>query len=373
MQRKNKPIAEESQKEKKKTKKRKRDDLTYNPRRDPNKKRKLTTGKDVLGMRCDTSKTVEKDGKEEELKVAILISDVITTTNGLSLDDIQDKVSKKIKENPTYRPLHKIVEHNANGSPVKIETPKKTVLTRKLRTNVMSFFDNRPLVLQCDVQIKQLDESHAFYQSKQYALIKQFFNSVKSQEALVTPSLFKKTDAERRKNVYPRNSTQNEHLALSGKAKDGSATKYANEVVCHIDGMKWNWLHLIAHEIWGDKSQMMENLVGGTEHANTDMIFVESQLRYLSKRYPEGFTLQSKAHLIEKAGSAKQEHLQLGTRIDFYIITKDFTLPFEFNAQNQCQPHIEYQAAMKALFQTVVELSQATSENKENIKPKKSK
>jgi hypothetical protein len=100
--------------------------------------------------------------------------------------------------------------------------------------------------------------------------------------------------------------------------------------------------------------------VAGTEHANTDMMLVESQLRSLSKRYPEGFTLKVKAHLVEKTNSATQEHLQLGTVLDYDIITKDFTIPFNFNLQTEDQAHKTYKDGMKAFFQTIDELTNDT-------------
>ncbi len=179
--------------------------------------------------------------------------------------------------------------------------------------------------------------------------------------------MFKKTDLERHKNGYTRSIQQNEILAESGKSKDGSASKYAMATELFLTNIPWEWLHLIAHEIAGAATQKLENLVGGTKHANTDMMFIESQLRYLAKAYPEGFNLHVKANLMKKTNSDnKSEYLQIATTIEYNIITPDFTLPFIFNAQNETEPHIAFGKYISAFVKALVQHHQ--NQSKTDIK-----
>lgn len=343
------PVSEPKPKKRKK----KKDERAYNPKND---NRKNTVGGDC-SFRFDQRTTVEIDGKTVPYKVAMIVGNNIITKKGVLLTDIQKNVYAKL---PHFRPIDK-VEYDKNGSPITIETPQGSKLFKRKNLKVVKFFDNYESEANASQIKHQLDAKHEFYQSKQYQQIKNFVDSFKAQQVEITPALYKATDSERRKNNFERDSSQNEQLAKSGKAKEGSATAYVQETELFVEGMKWEWLHLIPHEVWGKASQDMQNLVAGTEYANTDMILVESQLRSLSKRYPEGFTLKVKAHLVEKINSATQEHLQLGTLLDYDIITKDFTIPFKFNLQTEDQAHKTYQDGMKAFFQTIDELTTDTN------------
>lgn len=336
-----------------KRKKIKRDDKAYRP--GGNKKK---TG-DTLAMRCDNRKTVESENSQESLRTSFMIdTSQIQTKTPLSPRKLSARMNAPTTtECGSYRRIYEVVEVNVNQSPVKVKvfSPTKNdyaELTRDTKIGPVSLFSNRSLVFSSENDaISELDTNHPFYQSEQYKKIKQYLYPSKDQELEITSTLLKKTANENAKNNFRRVKDQRAVM-------NGSATKYATATDLFVEGLKWEWLHLVAHEIAGAESQCIDNLVAGTYHANTNMIFVERELAFLAKHYPQGFTLKVTAHLMESKDTQQNDndYLQIGTKLEYTIATDDFTIPFVFNTQNPIQPHLDYKHYMRAMFQALIDL-----------------
>jgi hypothetical protein len=209
------------------------------------------------------------------------------------------------------------------------------------------------------IPTESIDANHEFYNSPAYDRIRKFADATKDQTLIIDSTLLDASYKERAKNHFKRIISQNCLMADSSKNKDGSATQYADSAgLITIPGVKWEWLHLIAHEIAASKAQNTENLVAGTYHANTLMYMAESGIKYLNDYYPQGFTLQVSARMVEKKSiDENKEFLQLGTTIDYKLITTDFELPLQFDAQSQRKPHKDFMPMIHNLIKVMIQLS----------------
>jgi hypothetical protein len=339
-------------------------------------------GNGILGMRADKTKTVtNKNNETVPLKTSAMINFKALTVKhpNFSQNEMEKNFNQLVEQGPTHRPIGGIKKTTDDtDSPLKVWTPNKTTLYRCGHFYSIYFFSNQkrsPVLNPKTVQAcrKKLDFAacDTFRNSEEYKLIKKFFEDVeiKKQEITITLAQFAKTDLERKKNNFRRCISQNAVMAESGKAKDGSATKYVNKLLLTNLSWEWlrdcEWLHEIGHEIAGSQTQCVENLVGGTKHANTDMIFVEKQLRYLAECYPEGFNLVIEAELIPLDNG---ECSQVASIIKYTIETKDFELPFYFDALNDVQPHISFENYVSGLIRSLVEICRELN----NTQPKKS-
>lgn len=325
------------------------------------KKRKINHGSNnILAMRTDKSRTVtNKNGETVPLKTSAMINrNALTIKNANFSQDVMEKnFIEWAEKNPTHRQV-KITKTSDTGSPTQGETPdSRTKLYRCANYGSIIIFSNQnriPVLNPKTVNScrKKLDfaECAAFKNSEEYQKIKKFFEEVKKQQITITPQLYAKTDNERRRNNFKRCISQNEVMSVRGRAKEGSATKYANKLL--LTNLPWEWGHEIGHDVAGALSQCMENLAGITKPANTDMIFAEKELRYLALCYPEGFNLTVEAELMELG---EGEYSQVASIIKFKISTRDFKFSFYFDAQNEIQPHLSFANYFSGLIHSLVE------------------
>lgn len=191
--------------------------------------------------------------------------------------------------------------------------------------------------------IRELKNPEHFMQSSPFANVK-INSSAPHQEILITPELLQEAEEQIRKNGGRRIISQHKAVIKPGiDPKHASATKYAEAAETFPEGLKWEWLHFIAHKILADKSQDEKNLGCGTYHANTEMLFVEYQIPELAKVYPNGFYLRVEPEFIPNS--------QLLTKIRYTVLTDDLNLTFVFNAQTTKKPSIlgfEYTGALIA-------------------------
>lgn len=293
------------------------------------------------------SNTVSQLDDQQPVKTAMLIeSGVITAQVPEAV--LQENIVASLSAIPSYRPVGAITAFSAFGSPLQTETPfGKTRLTRSAKYGPISLFSNAPLFPALPAQ-QEMKIENDFYTSPQYQAIKKILTDVKFQEVVVTPELLQESSNEHRKRGKRRVVSQQRVMVEEAVSeKQGSATSYVGATQLFSDTLKWEWLHLVAHAILDKQSQQPENLVAGTAHANTDMLFIESEIAYLAQAYPAGFKLQVQATLIEGTHIAKQ--------IEYRIETDDFVLPLVFDAQNPQQPHIAYKDYTHFIVKALVE------------------
>ncbi len=324
-------------------------DTSYRPTRSSatSGKRSLNqnTSSDLLAMRSNTAKQLDD---QQPVKTSMLIeSGIVTTQAGEAV--MQENILSNLSGIPSYRPVGAIAAFSALGSPMQIETPLgKTALSRVAKYGPISIFANLPPVYPQYEPQSVLRNENAFYVSPQYQAIKRALEVVKFQQVIVTPSLLEESNKEHQKRGKRRALTQHQVMVGEGiSERQGSATDYAAATQLFSDTVKWEWLHLVAHMILDKQSQQPENLVVGTAHANTNMLFIESEIAYLAKTYPDGFTLKVRASLIEGTQIAKQ--------IEYQIETPDFTLPLVFDAQTPEQPHLSSREYIHLIVKALVE------------------
>ncbi|MBA2653542.1 MAG: hypothetical protein H0U71_00555 [Gammaproteobacteria bacterium] len=114
---------------------------------------------------------------------------------------------------------------------------------------------------------------------------------------------------------------QNSTMVKKGiTPQEGSATKNAQQLGLAAPGEIWEWLHLILFFLKGRAAQKVQNLTGGTKHANTDMIFAEDELLYLGQH------LDEEIYLVVTPTEIDQTHF--ADEINFTIITPKFIIPY---------------------------------------------
>ncbi len=126
-----------------------------------------------------------------------------------------------------------------------------------------------------------------------------------SKELILTRESIEKVEKEIAKRKNNRGKSQN---SLMG----GSAKQHAHESkVSNNPNEAWEWLHLVGFQFLGTKGQDRENLVGGTNSANTDMLVVaEQHIKSLVKEKGE-VTLGVKATI--------QKGTKIADKIDYKI------------------------------------------------------
>lgn len=188
----------------------------------------------------------------------------------------------------------------------------------------------------------------SFFSSDAYSAVKAIQDDIKVQTIHIDKSLLDETRSQGK-----RKRTQNQVMAARPSLhRQSSATQYTKATCLFEDHVRWEWLHLVAHMIAGQKTQDHKNLVSGTTHANTDMMLAEGELRRLSELFPEGFELSVHATLIPETHIAKE--------IAYTIKIGDLTLPFKFDAQTQLQSHYEFKHYIRTFIDTVIQKHQTT-------------
>lgn len=293
----------------------------------------------LLAMRCTSGSTVS-DAQEQkvELKTAVLLN----ADRLESAERIGEIFSKKISGIPSDRPIYAIGKVSEHGSPLTVITPeKKTELKRVTTLGFVYIFTNQPQAEETKA-IAEIKKDSPFFKTAEYKGVVAPDDSIKTMEILITPELLEKTAAERARHHGRRKISQN-------KIAGWSATKYVHATEEAPKNSLWEWLHLIAHSILGDKAQTIKNLVAGSHASNTKMLFVECEIKTLSKQFPEGFTLEVAAEMVPET--------QIAKTIRYTIKNKDFMMPFVFPAQDFMRPHIVHRDYIHLLVQAFIESS----------------
>lgn len=235
---------------------------------------------------------------------------------------------------PTHRPVKRVLRFSANQSPLELETPGGSRLSRVSRFGLGSLFSNIPMPT----------PPRLSYQATEN----------KSQTANITPTLLEESREASYRRVRKRSCSQNSVMKKEGITEaNGSATHYVNKSQLFSANNKAEWLHLVAHMIWDTKSQQAGNLVAGSVHANTEMLFIESKIGELVGFYPEGITLQVTAEVFINTHIAKT--------IKYEITAGRLVLPFEFDAQTQNKPHIVFKDYISKVIDGLVKADKKRS------------
>ena len=360
---------------KKPTKKRKRgEDGNYSKNYQKNlnkKRRKQTESSSLIHMRADCTPLV----------TSFLVDVATLKFNKLNLSEAQHSINSKFNLNmeslaisttppsspvkeSRYSPIKTILEYRPTGTPIKCKTRRGTLVYLQdsgVRSNILNFISEEPNTHSNSVIKSNSQEINAsFYNSTAFhAIIKPTsLCNVKQQSLTVDKKLLAKTEKEIKNNLGRRIASQAQVMAeKKSLSKHASATIYSKETNLFADNMKFEWLHLIAHSIYGNNAQVDSNLIAGTTHANTAMLItVESLLSLLAKHYPN-YQLAVKASTIEGT--------HIGIDIHYKIITNNFELDFVFNAQNNVKPHVSMHTHIKAIIEALVELNLEDKNNPE--------
>jgi len=289
-------------------------------------------GNPFLPIRAAHDKFGETEGKKVEFKIAALVNKDVMTSQ-LSTPTILRKLKRKFSTISGHSKVSEVLEFSAAGSPLKIQTPGRTILARHKRLGVIDTFTNLPVDPKAEAKLALPPQSQ-FHRSASCLAIKPPAENKKEITILITPELLKKSAGERRRNNNRRVCSQNKVMVKVGKSeKEGSATNYAQATELFSEELMFEWLHLANYKVLGSQAQEEKNLVGGTDHANTDMIPFEDQLSRLTKLFPQGFSLYVEAEMVDQT--------QIASVIRFRIETEVFAYTAEFNAQTPTRPHIK--------------------------------
>jgi hypothetical protein len=337
----------------KKRRRKKSRDGAYRPgnKRKYNKK---SSGKTVRPSNLRMKSDLEIDG--QPVKTTVMFDIAIFDQSSLNVSEVKNLIATNVTTARTYRPVHQIIEFSKNGSPITVITPGKSQLERKNRMRSCSFFNNVRREIKFDTIETQtiIDPSSGFFASEAYKNIKEIHDTVKLQDVTVTCALLNKTRRNHHMNGKQRVTSQHKKMVRDDVSeKLGSARTYTVATELFSETLKWEWLHLVAYMILGPESQDADNLVSGTNHANSMMMLAENEMEYLAKHYPKGFQLSIRANLIPNT--------HIATTIEYSIKTKDFELPMEFSAQNPNQPHADYQIYVHSVFKAFVETAKNTT------------
>jgi len=252
------------------------------------------------------------------------------------------------------REIYKVIRHSVNGSPMGIETPGGTVLWRKFKygSALAIFSDDIKAPYTEPLPLKKLEADEALSSSEPHKSVEENLSDSKFISVVVTPELISKTKRE----IKNKGGHRNQNKVLGGKA-----TEYAQATKGFREDLKWEWLHLVAHFILGEKSQSERNLGAGTTHSNTNMIFIENQLPLISKAYPEGFKLEVTGYCVNIPSKDEEKddiNTQIFSTIEYVIVTPDFALKLNFNAQAADKPDFAIYEYFSKLIQTVLKVTQ---------------
>lgn len=276
-------------------------------------------------------------------KIAILMEkDTISIKN-------PDRLADKFGAISTHRPVKKIIK-SKNGLPERVLTPGLTPLDKHACFGPFSFFSNSPSNVPINrmPRVTVIDKWNKFLTSQQFQALKQFQDDVKLKTVRVTTPLLKETYEKYKENGFVRKTTQQKVMIDPyAKNKQVNAKDYVDALELFINDVDWEFLHMIAYMIYGEASQCEDNIVIGTKHSNSQMMFIESTIGQLTEAYPDGFTLKVEAKMVQPT--------QIAQMIYYTIITEDFTLPLTFDPQALNRPHLDYMYYFRAIVGELIE------------------
>lgn len=349
------------------SKKKKREDVTYNPKRDPmqHKKPALSDGTNIVYMRSNNDhKFVDPlTGNVVLVKHCAVFDYDVITKNNYDAKQFKENLEPLLEKIPTFRPLAVVTEYSTTGTPIKGETPGKTQVRRIFRAGAaFSVLGNEPSVTPVANQevVETLPNDHPFFKSPEYLRLEEALEDIKKQEVKVDTKLLAASKLAHDKAGKRRVCSQDRVAAKKDQPEtNGRVAPYVKAAVVFTQDFKWEWLHLVAYKIWHAHAQRIGNIVAGSFGANTVMTMIESQISTLANRYKEGFKLIVTADMVTSEDGKKKTHI--ASTIQYRIVTKDFDLPLDLNAQDPNNPHQDYYAIIKALFTTLMNTIKAAT------------
>lgn len=300
------------------------------------------------------------------LKTSILLhphafsSDSDSGTENTSESEMARELEEGFKQVESYRAIKRIITRTPGGTPssVSIEgdipgEEETLILSSHLGSAVI--FSNNPALKPVNLKpVTTICSSNPVLNRDALAKVTPAVGISKTQATTITQKSLEQTKRENKSRSKRRVCSQNKAVAAPNiKESEASASKYAKFIEISREQVSWEWLHLIAHQILGEESQTAENLVAGTNHANTEMLLIiEQHIKLIADAYPDGFELSTKAELISK-------NVQLSNRIHYTIITPDFKLPLIFNARTENKPHTDYGQYFKVFIETLLKHANA--------------
>ncbi|MGE3919564.1 MAG: hypothetical protein AB7F64_01235 [Gammaproteobacteria bacterium] len=276
-------------------------------------------------------------------KTGVLTTDDLDRSFGLS----QAELEEFCNDIPTHRPL---IPDPASLSPSR--PPSYRLATTPGGTKLRRVHSAGPLAVYSDRKITSplKPNTPSFYTVDDSAVLPAPTSGRKYQEFKLTQEIYK-TICEQRQSKKSRRRSQSTVMGKSGKKKEASANKEA-ELLGLEHQRNFEWLHLIAHFMRGMESQVPENLVGGTDAANTSMMFIEEQIPKLLATFSDGVIIKVAADLLPETHFASTIYYS----IEIIQPTGD-SIPFKtfiFNALTTAKPSIVAKSYTEVYFSALM-------------------
>jgi len=231
-----------------------------------------------------------------------------------------------------HHSVRDISEYSANGSPLKVTSPRGTEYSKDLDLGFCTIFSSRQV--QQIPMVVSIDDAHEFWHTDEYEnVIPGPENGLKEQEVFITKADIAKTKRENRDNP---SRSQNPIMRIEGvSTKDAiSANDYAHasklfEALKTLEKTLFEWSHSIGHYAFGKLTQQEANMKAATNHSNTVIMFLEWITRELSKVLP-GVKWRTKSQLIP--------FTQIGIEEEIEIVVDNVVFTCTINLQDPNQP-----------------------------------
>ena len=325
--------------------KRKHADKMWSKRAENESKKSYVQKDNILRMRSDQSTAVTLgNGLVTPLKTSVIVRGSPAQIKPNDVSQFVKEFKHLCESTPYHRPPAKVT-FSANGTPIQLETPEKTVLHPDGTDGISHRFSNREKKASAH-GITSLNPSNPLFQSDNYAAVKENDRIIKNHRLVVTAKLISDTHQKIKKGI-----SRNQNVVMaksSANSAAASANQYAHATEQFPKDSEWEWLHLVAFYIVKEKGQHELNLGAGTAHANTEMIPVENFLAKIAKQYPNGFVLNIKGHFIHST--------QLLIKIVYTIEIPGRHIRFTFDAQQMQKPHFVNKIYTEALIKSLLTL-----------------
>lgn len=287
------------------------------------------------------------DLRNSQAKTAVLYDETIIPP-GIEKENFACDLNQSINEVEGNRPVAKLgsPRDTPNKRPRSVYTPGGTRLDLEKSYGVMEVFSDRKVV-----ELNQLTCMASVEAEKRLV---QSQSHIKKQELVITPELLAAARAKKEVRGTGGIPTQNKVMAAPGVPQaQASANQIASLLGLKHEKQDINngepdldeWLHLLMYSWLKRKAQDPANLSGGKRKANTDMMHAEEVSTNLVDRLGGEILVKVEAH---------EMGCHFAKEIRYTIITKNFTLPFVFNAQTTVTPTSRYRNYLHALVTTLI-------------------
>lgn len=317
--------------------------MTYNPFL-AKKSSKPLQPKAILAMRTSNQKEVEKKPSQyTPIRMSAIAQRGFYERNGLSpistKEKLQDAWQTRDEHFVAIKSIDSYIERS-DGSLVPYQLTDEAGKSLHL-TNVMGdllIYSNLPESYKTPQ--KKLIDLEKFKQSEIYdeVVTPNKKRNYKERHLHITHELLEKTKQKIAKQGGKRLTQQNTVMG-------DSANSYydASDVATHPEKFSKEWCHLIAYFIWGEKSQFADNMLAGSEHGNTLMMFIEMMLPALAKSYPDGIDINVIGWQMPGSHIATIMHYTVEAKSQWKVA-------FEMNMQLETKPNINILNYVEGMF-----------------------